>query len=252
VGEMGKIMKISDILNEHQTVKRPTGVTWITSEAEEGFLKNGKKLPMPLKMAYGDFDIYQWELYFAAIRNNELYAIMGLREFKDDIFQMSQFERAHSPAKNTKDLAAALFHYIVLDLNYTVISDNTMTPEANDFWKSQIIRRQCPIYIWDSTTGEKYDSWEAGKTIGEPPIKVISPENDLGKIDLKTSSTNYRWYWIAEIPKKARSTHYLKEEIARGKEPSWVLFGYQDYPNDLYYLLSAKLNMNTTDKGKLL
>lgn len=225
-------MKINEIISEHLTINPSSKVLWITSQFTKEFLAHGIKLPMPLKMSYGDFEILKWGNSFAVVKNSEIYLFLGLALFSSNIWQMKKFERVKDPTKDTRDMAAALFHYIILDLRTNLLSDETMSDAGEQFWKSQIHRKQVPIFIYDAFTEECYDLNQVGElTMTEPKTKIKSPEDDLGWND-SSATKKYRWFWLASTLWKYGS-HYLREEIENGREPEWVLFGEQNYPNEI-------------------
>ena len=178
----------------------------MTSDVERYFLDYGEKQSMPLKMTYGDFDIYKWENKYGILKDDTIYAFTELTPFNDKIWRMIKLERSKDPNKNTSDMAAALFHYLVLDLGLDIISDETMSEAGTRFFRSQISRNHCPIWIYDALTGERYDTHLVGQlTRTEPKVKILDPEEDKGWDMLEDGSSQYRgdhapvyrWFWLA-------------------------------------------------------
>jgi hypothetical protein len=231
-------MKIKELAIEHLTVALPKNSSWLTNEIRDNILNNGVKLIRPLKMLYGDFNVYRWENVFGVIsQNNELYALMELKKYNDTIWQMKKFERIFDSKKNTTDLAAALFSYIVLDLQMNILSDNVMSPLANKFWKSQFGR--IPIAIYDAFTEKHYMPSQVGQlTKTMPKVIILSPDDDKWKIDIDENGNEigrkeYRWFWLATTFGNDSFSHYLKEEIEDGRDKAWIMFGLQEYPNEI-------------------
>lgn len=235
-------MKIKELkIKEHQTVNLPKNFSFLEPALEKKIL-SGQKLSMPLKMSYGDFDIYKKDDIYGVIDSNKkLLLVIGLSLYKPNIYQMKKFERVSDPKINTSDMAAALFHYLIQDLNIQILSDTVMSTKANEFWQKIIQRHQCPIFIWDDFTNKEYPSFSAGQlTRTSPKVKILDPIEDLGDNDfdinnnyISRKSHRYRFYWFASQHGMKNRSHYNEQFINEGYEPSWILFGEQDYPNDI-------------------
>jgi hypothetical protein len=223
-------MKIKDI-TEHSTIDPPKNHTWITSSSEK-FIQTGTKLPIKLSMTYKQFDMYKKDGYYGVFDGGKLLAFIEIAKLPhkvagDNIYQMKKFERIKDPNVNTKGMAAALFTYLISDLHFEILSDNSMSPEGNKFWENMIHMKRVNIEIYDMLKDTRYPLSDVGKmTITQPQTEILDPEKDLGE-----GHGKYRFYWLA-TPKAGNYSHALREWT----EPhpifnDWILFGDYDLPD---------------------
>lgn len=244
-------MKIADLKNnvdEHLTMNPPKGFTWLNQDLVNMFMEHGSVLPVKLSLTYGEFLVYEYKLTsistaYGVFDNDKLLVFAEVRKFISlnsnikgyhQLYRLERTKQVHS-----QDIPAALFHYLVQDLGYKLLSDNTMSNEGNRFWENMIHRGQVGISIIDVVTGKHYliDSVKDGVYSDRDSAKILEPKNDL-KQDIFKDGTrkirnNYRFYYCAE----GSGSHLLKEEIESRKNALWpdehllIMFGQQNYPD---------------------
>lgn len=242
-------MKMSDLKNnvdEHLTANPPPNFTWINQDTVKMFIDNGSILPVKLSLTYGDFLVYVYKLTsistaYGVFDNDQLLSFAEVKKFISlssnikGYYQLYRLER--NKQVHSQDIPAALFHYLVQDLGYKLLSDNIMSNEGNRFWENMIHRGQVGISIIDVVTNKHYlvDSVKDGIYSDIDSAKILEPKNDL-KQDIFKDGTikirnDYRFYYCAE----GSGSHLLKEEIESRRNTLWpnehlrIMFGQQNY-----------------------
>lgn len=223
--------KYINIIDENLTINAPKGFTWITEYTKDMILNGGKE-SIPLTMHYGDFEIWRNGNLFGIIKDNVLYGIAEIQNYKNNTYFLKRLETRKD--MNTTDMAAAIFHYIIQDLSMSLLSDTVMSDKGNAFWIKMAERRQISVGILDTDTDEWYPIDRINSVIRNGNVKVLNPKDDLGFFDLDENDfkisrepEHYRFFWCAE----GRGSHFLKEHLNRGHDREIVLFGMQEYPD---------------------
>lgn len=208
----------------------------------------GKKLPVPLTMTYGEFDIrqVQYEVnkllfgVFDSSTNFLLFAEISPFDnpFSSDsaYYQIKKIER--NKAHHTSDMPAAFLHYLVQDLGLSCISDDIHTHAANNFWQNMQNRGQIYVTVWDAKSLKHYLPSEIGTAYSAVDgVKILHPEDDRKLDRLKSGKEIFRDHFRFYFCARGTGSHLLKEEIQKRtssvfpNEHLYIMFGEQEYPD---------------------
>jgi hypothetical protein len=244
-----RIDQLRSHTTEHVTANPPPGFSWLSPKLDQLFQQEGVAFDKRLHVTYGTFDVCcvvrsSSQTWFGVMHpQGSVLVFAEVSRFDNSLSILQDHQQLtklqSSDDHNTRDMPAALFHFLVQDMGINLLSDDVMSHKGDAFWTKMMERSQVAVMVIDVTTGHNYDADQvkAGTRSPKDHMQIQFPHQDR-KVDLDAHMRphhrqNHRFYYSAS----GRGSHLLEQTISHRtcdmfpNEHRLLMFGEQGYPS---------------------